>query len=230
MAGSRVSPPAPPGALRAATQTAACAGPPVVGLILAGGHGRRMDAPALGAAAKPMVLLGGRPLAAHVAARLSPQVARLYVSGNDADALAPLGLPVLPDPLPGRPGPLAGVLAGLDLIAAESPAPLLLTAPADAPFLPADLAERLLAGLPDGGGPACAASMGRRHPVIALWPVALRDRLRLLLETGERRVGVVLDLLGGAAIDWPATGNDPFYNVNSPQELEIAQSRLAARS
>ncbi|MFG1358117.1 molybdenum cofactor guanylyltransferase MobA [Xanthobacter pseudotagetidis] len=204
--------------------------PPVIGLILAGGLGTRMGAPALGAAAKPMVLLGGRPLAAHVAERLRPQVARLYVAGNDAEALAPLGLPVLPDAFPGRPGPLAGVLAGLDRVAAEAPEGLLLTAPADTPFLPGDLTARLAAGLPAGGGPACAASFGRRHPVIALWPVAARDRLRLLLEAGERRVGFVIELLGGAAIAWNPAGNDPFYNVNSPQELEIAQSRLAARS
>ncbi|MBB6309842.1 molybdenum cofactor guanylyltransferase MobA [Xanthobacter tagetidis] len=223
-------PTAPPYPSDAASPGAAPAGTPVIGLILAGGHGSRMGAPALGAATKPMVLLGGRPLAAHVAERLAPQVARLYASGNDAEALAPLGLPVLPDPLPGRPGPLAGVLAGLDLIASQAPGALLLTAPADAPFLPADLAARLLAGLPEGGGPACAASAGRRHPVIALWPAALRDRLRLLLEGGERRVGFVIELLGGAAIAWPDRGNDPFYNVNSPQELEIARSRLSAHS
>ncbi|MEP9347507.1 molybdenum cofactor guanylyltransferase MobA [Xanthobacter sp. KR7-225] len=204
--------------------------PTVIGLILAGGHGRRMGASAAGALPKPMVLLGGRPLAAHVAEHLRPQVARLYVSGNDADALAPLGLPVIADALPDRPGPLAGVLAGLDLIAAQMPGALLLTAPADAPFLPPDLAARLLAGLPEGGGPACASSLGRRHPVVALWPVAVRGRLRALLAAGERRVGLVIDLLGGAAIGWDGGTDDPFYNVNTPQELAIARARLAARS
>ena len=204
--------------------------PPVIGLILAGGHGRRMGASEPGALPKPMVLLGGRPLAAHVAARLRPQVARLYASGNDADALAPLGLPVIADALPDRPGPLAGVLAGLDRIAIEAPGALLLTAPADAPFLPPDLAARLLAGLPEGGGPACAASFGRCHPVVALWPVAVRGRLRALLEAGERRVGRVITLLGGAAIGWDDAPDDPFYNVNTPQELDTARMRLAAQS
>lgn len=209
--------PAPPPGDAAASE--------VVGIILAGGAGRRMGAPS-----KPFTLLGGKPLIAHVIDRVRPQVSQLLVSANERAAFAGLGLPVLADPIPDLPGPLAGVLAGLDHIAQTAPGASLLSVPADAPFLPPDLAERLAARAATTGHPVCAASLGRRHPVIAVWPAAVRDVLRGHLERGERRVGLVLDLLGAGSLDWPAAETDPFFNVNTPEELEIARSRLTASS
>lgn len=197
----------------------------MVGIILAGGAGTRMGTPS-----KPFTLLGGKPLIRHVIDRLAPQVSRLMVSANDRLPFASLGLPVLADPMPGLPGPLAGVLAGLTHLADTAPDSVLLSVPADCPFLPADLAERLAERVRETGRPVCAASQGRRHPVIALWPLSARDALRTHLERGERRVGHALDLLGGGSLDWPARSGDPFFNVNTPQELEIAQSRLVASS
>lgn len=201
------------------------AAPDVVGLVLAGGAGRRMGTPS-----KPFTLLDGKPLIVHVIERLRPQVARILVSANDRAAFAGLGLPVLADPIPDLPGPLAGVLAGLDHVAETAPGAALLSVPADAPFLPPDLAARLAARAAVTGHPVCAASLGRRHPVIAVWPAAVREALRGHLERGERRVGLVLDLLGAGSLDWPAAGEDPFFNVNTPEELEIARSRLTASS
>ena len=202
----------------------------VAGIILAGGAGRRMDAPAMGVAGKPFVPLGGRPLIAHVIAQLRPQVSELFISADDPSLFAGLGLTVLPDALPGRLGPLAGVLAGLDALAASGRTDMLLSVPTDAPFLPGDLGARFLARAQETHRPVCAASLGRRHPVIALWPVEVREALRAHLERGERRVGLVLDLLGAGSLDWPATAGDPFFNVNTPEDVGIARSRLTASS
>ncbi|MFK8251542.1 molybdenum cofactor guanylyltransferase MobA [Ancylobacter terrae] len=195
--------------------------PPTFGLILAGGLGRR-----LGGVDKALVAVGGRTVLERVTARLVPQVAALALNANGDPARFGDALPVMPDPLPDRPGPLAGVLAGLDEIARRG-GDWLLTVPADCPFLPVDLVSRLHAQRADHPI-ACAVSAGRHHPVIALWPARLRGPLRAALEGGERRVGVWAGEQGSARVAWPATPYDPFLNINTAEDLAAAEAIAAA--
>lgn len=188
----------------------------IAGLILAGGQGRRM-----GGVAKALLPLSGRPLAAHVIARLAPQVDRLALSANgDPVRLAGFGLPVLAD-LPGEAGegPLAGLRAGLRWAAAEG-AGALVTAATDTPFLPADLVVRLAAP----GGVACATWRGRAHYTAALWPLCEAARIEALFATGERRVRVALGAATEVAFD--DLPEDPFANLNTPEDLAAAAARL----
>lgn len=188
----------------------------VAAVILAGGQATRM-----GGGDKPLRPLRGRPILAHVVARIAPQVETLAISANgDPARFAAYGLPVLPDSVPGFPGPLAGVLAGMDWAAAQG-LDRLLSVPGDTPFLPADLVVKL-ARHPF----AMAASKGRKHPVVALWPVALREKLRAALAAGERRVGRFAAEYGARAVAFEAP-QDPFFNINTPEDLEAAQARLA---
>ncbi|MFG1371171.1 molybdenum cofactor guanylyltransferase MobA [Xanthobacter oligotrophicus] len=204
--------------------------PPPHALILAGGLGRRMDAPAHGAPEKPLVRLGGTPLIAHVIARLRPQVGQLWINANsDAQAYAGLGCELVPDTIAGHPGPLAGVLAGLERLAAEDAQASLLTVPADTPFLPADLAARLQKRQAETGSVVCAGSLGQRHPVIALWPASARTALRHSLEAGRLKVGLLLDTLNAVTEGWDSEPDDPFFNVNTPEDLAIAEIRRTAR-
>jgi molybdopterin-guanine dinucleotide biosynthesis protein A len=196
------------------------ADPAIAGLVLAGGRATRM-----GGRDKPLLLLGGRPLVAHVAARLAPQVGRLAISASgDPARFAGLGLPVLPDAAPDFAGPLAGILAGLDW-AAELGLAAVVSAAADTPFLPRDLVARLRAAA--GGGPAFAAAGADRHPTAGLWPVALRGALREALGRGERRVGAWAVGQGAclARFDDPAA----FFNVNRPEDLAAAEAMLRDR-
>ncbi|MGC9417900.1 MAG: molybdenum cofactor guanylyltransferase MobA [Rhodovulum sp.] len=194
----------------------------VVGLILAGGRGRR-----LGGVDKALIRLNGETLLARVAARLGPQVAALGLSANGPGrTYAAVGLPVLPDAPPGDRGPLAGVLAGLDW-AADGGAEALVTAAVDTPFLPPDLVARLL----DSGAPlAVAESGGRRHPTAALWPVSLRAELRAALDRGVRRLGGFAEAQGAVAVGFApgADGIDPFFNINTPEDLARAEASLGA--
>ncbi|MFP4405914.1 molybdenum cofactor guanylyltransferase MobA [Rhodosalinus sp.] len=197
------------------------------GVILAGGRATRM-----GGADKPLLDLAGRPLIAHVIARLGPQCAGLAISANgDPARFAPFGLPVLPDETPGHPGPLAGVLAGLDWAAGQGAAAIV-TAAADTPFLPSDLCARLAAAARASGLAVAAApdSDGRlrRHPTCALWPVALREALRAALAAGERRVGLWAEAQGAGVAVFDGTEGDPFFNVNRPEDLDRA-ARLAGQ-
>lgn len=193
----------------------------VPGIVLAGGESRRMGRD------KALAPLGGRPLLAWTAERLAPQCAALAVSRHDGrlDGLD-LGLPLLADAENGpRAGPLAGVLAGLDWAAASGAAQAV-TAAVDSPFLPSDFVARLLAAAGAGGsGAAVARSGGRRHPVAALWPVDARHALRAAMrDDGLRRVGVFLDRLAPAPVDWPTEPFDPFMNLNAADDVAAAEA------
>lgn len=199
-------------------------------LILAGGLGRRINAPAFGATEKPLVPLGGRPLIAHVIERLRPQAGPLFINANaPAGTYGKFGLLVLPDTIAGHPGPLAGVLAGLDHLAEAGSASSLVTVAADTPFLPDDLVDRLTERHRATGTVVCAETGGQRHPVIALWPVGARAALRQSLEAGQLKVGLLLDALNAVTVTWEGLPDDPFFNVNTPEDLAIAEKRLAAR-
>ena len=138
-----------------------------LGVILAGGLATRM-----GGGDKGLLALGDRPLLAHVIDRLAPQVAGLALNANgDPARFAGFGLPVLGDSIAGFPGPLAGVLAGLDWAAGQG-TECIVTAAADTPFFPRDLVARL-----------CDAAVGQVHPlVLATTPRAGGD-----LKSGGRR-------------------------------------------
>ena len=182
----------------------------IAGLVLAGGQGRRM-----GGADKALMQLCGRPLLAHVLARLAPQVAACALSANgDPARFAAFGLPVLLDSVPGR-GPLAGVLAGL-LWAQGLGAEALLTVPVDTPFIPADLAARL------SPAPAAAAWGEARHHLVALWPVAFAGSLAAhLAGPGDDSVRRALALAGARYVAFPGE-TDPFLNLNTPCQLAVA--------
>ena len=189
------------------------------GVILAGGLARRM-----GGGDKPLRMLGGRPMLDHVIARLAPQCGALAINANgDPARFAIHALPVLPDPLPDNPGPLAGILAALE----ASPCAWVVTVPGDCPFLPKDLVARLHAArVAAGAALACAASGGFTHPPVALWPRALAGDLRAALLAGERRIDRWTARHGVAIATWDCTPHDPFFNANTPEELAAAERLL----
>lgn len=198
----------------------------IAGLILAGGQATRM-----GGADKALLLLNGRPLIAHVVERLNPQVQALAISANgDPARFNVFALPVLSDPMPGFPGPLAGILAGMRWAKAACPGcRWLLAAPCDAPFPPPDLARRLHQAVENAGVDlALAASAGRDHPVVGLWPLSLEAALQsAMLEEGLRKVGQFAGRYKKAVVEFPLErGIDPFMNLNTPEELMDAQNAL----
>jgi molybdopterin-guanine dinucleotide biosynthesis protein A len=197
----------------------------IPGVVLAGGLARRM-----GGGDKPLREIAGQTILARVVARLEPQCEGLLLSANgDPLRFASLGLPVVADDVKDHPGPLAGILAGLDWAAAHRPnAQWTLTAPGDCPFLPRDLVARLRQAVSvEGAELAVAASQGRSHPVIGLWRVALRGALReAVVIEGLRKVESWTARFGVATVAWPAEPVDPFFNVNTGEDLVKAE-RLA---
>lgn len=192
-------------------------------VILAGGKATRM-----GGGDKPLRQLGGIPILDHVLARLTIPRDRIVVNANgDADRFAGYKLPVIADSIAEFPGPLAGILAGLDWAAETGMMDEMISIPGDCPFLPKDLLPRLLqVRQAEGTRFACAGSGGWTHPVIGLWPVDCREDLREALLTGERKIDRFTGRFGCATATWPVTTHDPFFNVNTPEELLVAEALL----
>lgn len=181
-------------------------------MILAGGLATRM-----GGGDKALRPYRGRTLLDAVIARVAPQTAMLALNANGGPArFARFGLPVLPDPVTGHPGPLAGVLAALDWAAARGAARVL-TVPCDAPDLPDDLLERLAAC--DAPVAVAASADGTLHPTIALWPADAAAELRAALARDQRRVRAFAAALGMTAVPFPDGTPDPFGNINRPEDL-----------
>ena len=196
-----------------------------LGVILAGGQATRM-----GGGDKGLRPLGTRTILDHVIARLSPQVADLALNANGDPGRFDLDLPILPDSIAGFAGPLAGVLAGLDWAAAQG-AETIVTAAADTPFFPCDLVPRLLLAAEGMAHPLALAATREgerlvRHPTFGLWPVALRDDLRAALGEGVRKVVIWTERHEGRLAEFPVARFDPFFNVNTPDDLKQAEAYL----
>lgn len=198
------------------------------GVILAGGLSSRM-----GGGDKGLLDLSGKPILTHVVDRLRPQVDDLALNANgDPGRFSHLGMPIVPDSVREYPGPLAGVLAGMDW-AAEQGAETIVTAAADTPFFPCDLVPRLLMAADGMDRPLALAATrdaetGRlwRQPTFGLWPVALRDDLRAALRDGLRKVVLWTDRHDARTAVFPTDMGDPFFNVNTPDELDAARAMV----
>ena len=200
----------------------------MIGIILAGGRATRM-----GGGDKGLRSVNGLPILAGVIATLRRQCDHLVLNANgDPARFETFGLPIVPDDVADQPGPLAGVLAGLEWTALHHPGqPFAVTAPTDTPFLPDDFVARLQdVRVDDRAEIVCARSGGASHPVAALWSVALRHDLRRALGEGVRKVGDFLNRHPVAYADWPVHPRDPFFNANVPDDLARAEAIADRRS
>lgn len=194
------------------------------GVILAGGQARRM-----GGGDKGALILGGVTMFDRVIDRIGSQVGRLALNANgNADRFAEYGLPVLPDTVAGFPGPLAGVLAGMEW-AAEEGFTHVVSVAADTPFFPTDLVARLSRAAERTNTPIALAGTHEegkliRHPTFGLWPVSLRVDLRRSLDTGLRKVVLWTDKHGAATAPFDEAA---FFNINTPDDLMTAERRVA---
>ena len=194
-----------------------------LGVILAGGLATRM-----GGGDKGLLPLGQTTILSHVIGRLEPQVAGMALNANgDPARFSELGLPVLAASLPGFLGPLAGVVAGLDWAEVEG-ADSFVTVAADTPFFPCDLVPRLLLASEGMTHPLVLARTPEgRQPTLGLWPVALRDDLRAAVQDGLRKVVLWTDRHDGRTAMFDDPG-EPFFNVNTPEDLARAGTLLEA--
>jgi molybdenum cofactor guanylyltransferase len=196
----------------------------IAGVVLAGGRSQRMGRDKAG------VMLGTESLLRHALTRLSQQA--LLVAVN-ADAGAE-GVPVVPDRFRGKAGPMAGIHAAMVYAAGLPSITHVVTVSVDCPFFPADLVARLAAAIEHPSQIAIAATEGRSHPVFGLWPVTLAADLEAWIATDEkRRVRDFLLRHDVTEVAFPlhptrASLLDPFFNINTPDDLVEAERWLEA--
>jgi molybdopterin-guanine dinucleotide biosynthesis protein A len=186
----------------------------VTGIVLAGGQGRRM-----GGVDKGLVELDGRPLVAHVLARLAPQVADVLINANqNFERYAAFGAPVVSDAINGFAGPLAGLHAGLSHATRE----YVVTVPCDSPFLPADLVARLAAARAARDAElAVARTFDQPHPVFALVKRDVLPHLAAFLEAGGRKIDAWYATLRVTEVAFDDEA-EAFCNINTAAELAAA--------
>lgn len=200
--------------------------PTTTGVLLAGGSATR-----LGGGDKGLMQIGGKSLLRRVIECLGPQCNDLVLNANgDAERFSSFGLAVIADTLPGQPGPLGGILAALDHVALHSNTEWLLSAPADCPFLPCDLASHLHHACRSEQTKVAVAQSARNiHAIIALWHVSLRaDLYHALVGEGMRKARSFVSRHRYAVVDWPNQPVDPFFNVNTSDDLNKAAQIVAA--
>lgn len=204
----------------------------ILGVVLAGGRSSRM-----GDADKVLMPLGDKTLLQHAIDRLAPQVGVLAINTNRPSAdISAVGIPsqitILADRVTGYAGPLAGIDAGLAHARQMGGYSHIATVAADTPFFPTDLVARLSDMVTDATPIALAQSNGNRHPTFGLWPVALANSLRDFLATSDTmKVMAWVKMHGFALADFGGgADSDPFFNINTPEDFHIAQSRITIGS
>jgi molybdenum cofactor guanylyltransferase len=181
----------------------------VSGIVLAGGLGRRM-----GGVDKGLQLLHGRPMIAHVLARLAPQVDDIVINANqNVERYAAFGLRVVPDEIGGFAGPLAGLHACLK----AASHPLVVTVPCDSPFLPLDLVKRLSQEL-SNRDLAVAKTGDQPHPVFSLVRKDVLANLEAFLRSGGRKIDAWYASLRTVEVSFDDEA-DAFRNINTLEEL-----------
>jgi molybdenum cofactor guanylyltransferase len=185
----------------------------ITALILAGGQGRRMHE-----ADKGLQLLHGKPLVAHVLARIAPQVNAALISANRNIERYAVYASVLADQHAGFAGPLAGMHAGL----AACTTPWMVCAPCDMPYLPLDMVARLHEAMHTCGAAASYAVVdGQAHFTCCLVQAAVQSPLTAFLQQGQRKVQDFLRSVDAVACTF--TDSQGFTNVNDAVALQRLQ-------
>ena len=123
-------------------------------------------------------------------------------------------------------GPLAAILAGLEAAINNytSQHTHLLICAGDMPFLPPDLVARLQAAIQNHQDAFALASSGAQmHYTCGLWPRTCLQDLRSALEQGVRAVKHFIAAQKYVTVDWPTFPYDPFFNINTREDLEDAE-------
>ena len=202
----------------------------IPGIILAGGLSRRM-----GGGDKGLLMLGKTTIIERVIDKILPQVGSLAININgDSSRFPDYKLPIIPDSIKGYLGPLSGILAGMEW-AFKNGNRYIATVAADTPFLPDDLIKRLHAMVKSKNlniGIAASRFLRRDdvfiHPTFGIWEVALKDDLRDALANDTRKIMFWAKKfkLDYYYFDTSDKLSDPFFNINTPDDLEEAKYRL----
>ena len=178
----------------------------------------------MGVTRKALLELGGRPLLARVVERLQAHVEPLLLScESDTNAFEDFGLKIVPDLLPRFRGPLAGLCSALQLLVEQGHEGALVLCPCDAPFIPSNLVEVLMDSRGAYKKPLVVSYQGEWQPTFSLWHTRHLPLIReAVFNKGKGGLKYVLAVMSATVVEWPRSDPSPFFNINTPLDLESA--------
>ncbi|MCW9013192.1 MAG: molybdenum cofactor guanylyltransferase [Gammaproteobacteria bacterium] len=181
-------------------------------VILAGGRGQRMEG-----RDKGLIKWQDKPLIEHVLSALTPDTDNVIINANrNIDRYKSYGFPVTSDSLDNYQGPLAGILAAMQICSHD----YLLCLPCDSPLPPDNLAERLITCMQKKQSDAAIAHDGNRtQPLFSLLKCSVQQALANFLAQGNRKVHDFFNQLPAAVCDFSDQA-DRFNNFNSPEDMQ----------
>ena len=198
----------------------------ILGAIIAGGQSRRMAG-----SNKLFLKLQDEFLIERAARKLNQQIGQLVINLNrEEDAVKSLGYQIILDQYNDHQGPLAGIYSALNWAQkSDDKIDYVLTAPADAPFFPDDL-SKVLSNAIGNNDIAIAQYDGYPQQLFGLWSVKCLKDLSLFLENPDnRKVISFIRSKNWVQVDINKQQPDPFMNINTAQDWQMAQDIVAKR-
>lgn len=193
----------------------------ILGAIIAGGQSRRMAG-----ANKLLLELKGEYLVARAARRLSLQTDQVVINlQNEEKTVASLGYPIILDEQNDHLGPLAGISSVLKWVASSGiDIDYIMTVPADAPFFPPDLVNKLKNAI-GSNDIAIAHYGGYSQQLFGLWSVGCSDDLSIYLDNPDnRKVMTFIRSRKWVQVEIEKQDVDPFMNINTQEDWQLAQN------
>ena len=195
------------------------------GVILAGGGARR-----LGGNGKAFIDIAGVPLVQLTITSFQDQVNNLAINSRDSKIFSDFSIPIIEDTVieDGGAGPLAGISSAIKWAKTlKNIKTHVAIVPVDTPLLPLDLVQRLSLDLSiNNSDIIMASSNGNIYPVIGLWSLALDTYLDKALYKGVRKIDAFTRLFNVSVVDWAFNSIDPFFNINQPEDIVLAEKYI----
>ncbi len=195
------------------------------GIILSGGKSRRMKSD------KSLKKINNRPLLKIVLEKSMKQLDYIFINSNSFGNYNFKGMKidVVKDSIKGYLGPLAGILTGMKWLKKKNNNfTHLMSFPIDSPFFPNNLVSKFLV-YKDNYEIISANSGNRNHPVFSLWHLKLEEELEICIKNGTRKIEEFTRKKKTKVVKFKNFGYDPFFNINTEEDLSIAESRMFER-
>ena len=191
----------------------------ILGTVLAGGKSQRFGED------KSQVKLDGKLLIDHILNEIISEFKEiLIVSNNQINFKHSDKISMVSD-LKKDQGPLGGVLSAMKWVKeSNKDYKWISTFPVDTPFFRKEILQNFLSEINlEEGKLFFIKSNNTRHNIFGVWSIDLMDKLEEDLNNGERKVELWANSVGVKVIDMEFLNEDPFFNINSKEDLEKAK-------
>ena len=191
----------------------------ILGTVLAGGKSQRFGED------KSQVKLAGKLLIDHMLTEIIDEFKELLiVSNNKISFHNSEKISIIEDCEKGL-GPLGGVLSAMKWIKEnQKDYKWIVTFPVDTPFFKRQILKDFIQNINFNESELFfIKSNNTRHNIFGLWSINLLDKLEKDLKNGERKVELWANNTGVKIINMEFSNNDPFFNINTKEDLKKAE-------